>query len=94
MLRASVAAEKAGVRSVSLIMGAFMAQARPVARALGVGNLPLAEYKGVHGLDSAEEFRDKVATQVVNQIVEGLASPVEIAAPAKDPGPRDIVFRG
>ncbi|MDO8673266.1 MAG: hypothetical protein Q7O66_17810 [Dehalococcoidia bacterium] len=94
MLRASVAAEKVGVRSVSLIMSAFMAQARPVAGSLGVGNLPLAEYKGVHGLDSAEEFRDKVATQVVNQIVEGLASYVEVAAPAKDPGPRDIVFRG
>ncbi|MDO8670553.1 MAG: hypothetical protein Q7O66_03875, partial [Dehalococcoidia bacterium] len=94
MMRASVAAERAGVRSASIVASAFMAQARPVARSLGIGNLALAEYPGVIDLDSEEIFREKVATVVTNRIVEALSSDVQVEAPVSEPGPRDIVFTG
>lgn len=45
-------------------------------------------------LDSQEEFREKVENVVVDRILAGLASHVEVATKVVEPGPRDIVFRG
>ncbi|MDO8671044.1 MAG: hypothetical protein Q7O66_06390, partial [Dehalococcoidia bacterium] len=94
MVRASVAAEKAGVRSASIILSAFMPQARPVARALGVNNLALAEYPGIIALDSEEEQREKVSKVLVDRIIMSFASPLETVVPVREPGPRDIEFVG
>ncbi|MDO8673009.1 MAG: hypothetical protein Q7O66_16500 [Dehalococcoidia bacterium] len=94
MVRASVAAEKVGIRSASIVARAFAVQARPVARALGVGDLALAEYPGVIDIDSEEEFREKVGKVVANQIIEGLAGPMVAATTLSEPGAREIVFAG
>ncbi|MBI2863786.1 MAG: hypothetical protein HYX94_04410 [Chloroflexi bacterium] len=94
MVRASITAEKAGVRSVSVVSSSFMAQGRMVARALGFSSLPLAEYPGVIMLDEEAEFRKKIEGGLVDRIVEGLASDVEVASAVAEPAPRDVVFTG
>ena len=92
-MRASVVAEKAGVRTVSIVASGFIPQARSVAKSLGVENLPIAEYPGVIMTDSPEVFRSKVDA-LVDQIVEGMATPLKAVAKVKEPGPKDVVFRG
>ncbi|MDO8673720.1 MAG: hypothetical protein Q7O66_20100, partial [Dehalococcoidia bacterium] len=94
MVRASVAAEKAGVRSVSIVASSFIAQGKLIARAQGFGNLALAEYPGVIMLDGEDEFRQKVELLLVDRIVEGLASHGEMVESSTEPAPRDIVFKG
>ena len=91
MVRASVAAEKAGIRSVSIIARGFVDQARAIAAALGLDNLAIAEYPGVIMQDSEEEFGDKVRNDLVEQIVAGLTTSVQAGPRLEEPGPRDIV---
>ncbi len=86
-------AEKAGCRSVSIVVSGFAQQARATAKVLGVRNPALAIYPGVIMTDRKEEFEKKVEG-LVEQIIEGLAAPVECAVNAAEPGPRDIVSRG
>ncbi|MEK7872684.1 MAG: UGSC family (seleno)protein, partial [Chloroflexota bacterium] len=92
-MRASVVAEKAGVRTVSIVASGFVPQARSVARSLGVENLPIAEYPGVIMTDTPAEFQRKVDA-LVDQIVEGMATPLKATARVTEPGPKDVVFRG
>ncbi|MDO8673717.1 MAG: hypothetical protein Q7O66_20085 [Dehalococcoidia bacterium] len=94
MVRASVVAERAGVRSVSVVSSSFLAQGRLVAKALGYSSLPLAEYPGVIMLDDEADFRKKVDEGLVDRIIEGFASTVEVAGKVSEPAPRDIVFEG
>ncbi|MBI2910362.1 MAG: hypothetical protein HYX92_22180 [Chloroflexi bacterium] len=94
MVRASVAAEKAGVRAVSIVASGFLRQAEAVARALGAQNLAVAEYPGVPMTDSKEELQRKVEEVLVKNVVAGLTTPIAEAAKPAEPGPRDIVFRG
>jgi hypothetical protein len=89
-----VAAEKAGVPTVSIITSGFLGQAQAVAQALGVHSLPLAEYPGVVTTDSGEELKRKVADILINNIVKGLTGPVAEAAKQRDHQPGDIVFEG
>jgi len=93
VVRASVAAEKAGIRSVSIVASGFVQQARSIARALGVQDLAIAEYPGVIMTDGPAEFQRKVEG-MVEQVVEGLATPVRAAQKPVEPGPREIVCRG
>ncbi|MBI4190393.1 MAG: hypothetical protein HY525_07620 [Betaproteobacteria bacterium] len=97
MLRASAAAEKAGVPSVSIVATPFMKQAAVIAKGLGMPNLSIAEYPGVPMTDSQEVVREKTAAHLVQQIVRGLAH-LESVAEKAEPGIRDgvraVVFRG
>jgi len=92
--RASVAAEKAGVPTVSIVTTGFLGQAQAVAQALGVQNLPIAEYPGVVATDSTEDLKKKVSGIVINNIIKGLTGPVVQVARPKEPQPGDIVFEG
>ncbi|MDO8672327.1 MAG: UGSC family (seleno)protein, partial [Dehalococcoidia bacterium] len=94
MVRASIEAEKAGIRTCSIVAGAFAPQARAVSQAMGFSNLALAEYPGVILFDRAEEFQERVAGAVVDQIVDSLARSLEMTVVEAEPGPRDIVFAG
>ncbi|HEX2172332.1 MAG TPA: hypothetical protein VHL09_07800, partial [Dehalococcoidia bacterium] len=93
MVRASAAAERAGVRSVSIVSTGFVQQARAIAQIFGLPDLPLAEYPGVIMTDPAETFRTKVE-RLADQVVAGLAAPLQPAKPDREPGPREIVFTG
>ena len=93
-MRASVAAEKAGFPSVSIVLTGFLGQAKAVAQALGIKNIALAEYPGIVSMDSREELRRKVTDTVVTNIITGFTRQFEDAAEQVEPAPRDIVFTG
>ncbi|MBI2907149.1 MAG: hypothetical protein HYX92_05775 [Chloroflexi bacterium] len=94
MVRASAVAEKAGVRSVSLVSSGFVRQAHAIAKALGVENLSIAEYPGVPMIDSPEQLLDKVEQVLVTRIVDGLSAPAKEGSRPCEPQPRDVVYKG
>lgn len=97
MLRASVAAEKAGIPAVSIVATQFLALGRAVAKGLGASDVAIAEYPGVPMIDTAEELQTKVMDELLPQILKGLGERTQLK-PAQDaaaePQPRDIVFKG
>jgi hypothetical protein len=92
--RASVAAEKAGFPTASIVVSGFLTQARAVAQSQGIPNLPIAEYPGVIMTHSKEELRRNIEDVLVKNIVEGLTKPVAPAARPVEPAPQDVVFEG
>ncbi|MBI2910377.1 MAG: hypothetical protein HYX92_22255 [Chloroflexi bacterium] len=94
MMRASVAAEKAGVPSVSLVATGFLRQAEAIARALGAESLGIAEYPGVPLTDSAAELREKVEGTIIEEVVRGLTTAAKASAKLVEPEATDIVFKG
>ena len=97
MLRASAAIERAGFPTVSIVSTGFLKQAEVVARGLGLDDLKIAHYPGTPMVDSSEELRRKVADDLVPQIIAGLTSTrgsERKQAAAREPAPREIVFRG
>lgn len=93
-MRASAAAEKAGIDSVSIVASGFVQQAHAVAKALGMENLAIAEYPGVIMIDSKEELRRKVEEVLIESVIKGLTAPIGEAVKPVEPSPRDIVFKG
>jgi hypothetical protein len=97
VLRASVAAEAAGVPSVSLVCEGFVGQARATARGLGFDDLPLAVLVGHVDAQSAEEMIDAFLGRTVAEVVAGLTGAgAATADKATEPEPAalDIVVRG
>jgi len=93
-MRASLKAEQAGVRSVSVVTTAFMAHAQAAARGLGIRTSAIAEYPGVIPTESPADFDRKIRTLLVDRIIDGFAAPMEAIERPPEPAPRDIVFRG
>ena len=93
-MRASVAAEKAGFPSVSIVLTGFLGQAKAVAQAMGIKNIALAEYPGIVNMDSKEELHRKVMGTVVNNIITGFTRQVGDIVERAEPAPRDIIFEG
>ncbi|MBI2910381.1 MAG: hypothetical protein HYX92_22275 [Chloroflexi bacterium] len=94
MVRASLAAEKAGIRSVTLVTRGFELLARRTAQIHGVPDLALAVYPGVIMTDSAEDLRHKAEETIFDQVLAGLTKALEVALIESEPGPRDIIFAG
>jgi hypothetical protein len=86
-------AEKAGIRSVSVVTKAFMGQAAAISGLLGL-DLPIAEYPGVITTDDDETFERTVVDEVVPGILAGLAREQHQPPPPKRPSPSRIVVRG
>ncbi|MFH1486090.1 MAG: hypothetical protein ABIH46_08470, partial [Chloroflexota bacterium] len=93
-MRAAAAAEKAGIRSVSIAASGFVQQGHAIAKSLGMANLAIAEYPGVVMMDSKEELRRKVEEVLVDNVVAGLTAPSSESQKPREPEPRDIVFKG
>lgn len=95
-MRASVAAERAGLPAVSIIATGFLKQGVVVAKGLGIPGLAVAEYPGVPMTDSAETVRIKTRENLLPGIIEGLtnARASETSAADAEPDARDIVFGG
>jgi hypothetical protein len=97
VLRASAAAERAGVPAVAIISSGFLKQAEYVTRGLGLPAMAIAEFPGVPMTLSSEEFARKVEEVVLPQVIDGLSRKGGEGAArdaATEPGPRDIVFSG
>lgn len=94
-MRVSVAVEKCGVPTASIITSGFVLQAKTVAKLQGLENLSIAEYPGVVMTDSKEELRKKVETVLVDNVINGLTSiPASKPTEVTEPEPRDIVYKG
>ena len=94
MLRASAAAEKAGVPSSSLVCEGFLKQAGTTSVGLGLPNLPVALVPGHVGTQSDTELAENIHGVTLDDVVRNLTEmPAEVET-AADPAPRDIVFSG
>jgi hypothetical protein len=95
VLRASAAAERAGVPSVSLTCEGFIGQAATTAAGLGMPNLPAALVPGHVDVQSADELRQNVLRVTVDAVIRGLLdSPARADRTLVEPGPAEVVFEG
>ena len=95
MLRAAIAAESAGVPSVSLVCEGFVAQAGATGRGLGYSGLALGVLTGHVDSQSADEMLASFLATTVDQVVAGLtAAPAEAGRAEVEPEPADIVLSG
>jgi hypothetical protein len=97
VLRASAAAEFAGVPSVALVCEGFVGQAKATAEGLGFAGLPTAVLVGHVDSQSAEEMIAGFVATTVDQVVHGLtntSAAETTAAVAVEPEQREIVLTG
>lgn len=95
MLRASVAAEAAGIPTVSLVCEGFEGQARATARGLGYDGLPLAVLPGHVDTQTIEQITENVLTHTLPAVIRGLTEPIDLHGAANDePSALDIVLSG
>jgi hypothetical protein len=95
VLRASVAAEVAGIPSVSLVCEGFERQATATARGLGFDGLPLAVLRGHVDGQSLSEMMTSFSTYTFDQIVAGLTVPMAISQTTNsEPSALDVVIEG
>lgn len=94
MLRASVAAEQAGVPSASLVCEGFIGQAGTTSAGLGMPNLPVALVPGHVGTQSDEELRHNIREVTCDAVISNLMEQPQDAVAADEPSTRDIVFAG
>lgn len=93
-MRASVAAEKAGVPTASIIASGFLTQAKMVAQSQGLSDCPVIEYPGVIMTDSPEALKKKVEA-FIPEITKALTEKKSVTRKKQaEPGLEDIVFKG
>jgi hypothetical protein len=94
VLRASAAAEEAGVPSVSLTCEGFIGQAATTATGLGLPSLPVAIVPGHVDVQTVDELRANVLGVTVEGVVQGLTAAPEKASELVEPDPGEVVFEG
>ena len=94
MLRASAAAEKAGIPSSSLVCEGFIGQAGTTSVGLGLPNLPVALVPGHVGTQSDAELSENIHGVTLDDVVKNLTEAPDDVETVEDPAPRDIVFSG
>jgi hypothetical protein len=94
VLRASAAAEEAGVPSVSLTCEGFIGQAATTATGLGLPRLPVAIVPGHVDVQTVEELRANVLGITVDGVIQGLTAAPEKAVELVEPEPGEVVFEG
>lgn len=94
-MRASIAAESAGIPSVSIVCDGFTGQARATARGLGYDGLPVATTLGHVDAQSAEVMIRNFVDHTVDLVVAGLTvddGRIEIGDP--EPAATEVAFTG
>ncbi len=94
MLRASVAAESAGIPSATLVCESFTTLAKAASQGLGYPNIPVAPVRGHPGLQSKEELQQNVRELTLEGVIRCLTEMPAMATVGGEPGPRDVVCRG
>lgn len=95
-MRASIAAESAGIPSVSVVCDGFAGQATATARGLGYDGLPIATTVGHVDAQSTEDMVANFIAHTVGEIIAGLVGADE-AAPESgndEPAALDIAVSG
>jgi hypothetical protein len=94
VLRASAAAEEAGVPSVSLTCEGFIGQAATTATGLGLPGLPVAIVPGHVDVQTVDELRANVLGVTLEGVIQGLTAAPEKAVDLVEPDPGGVVFEG
>ena len=94
MLRASAAAELAGVPTSSLVCAGFLQQAATTSVGLGMANLAVAPVDGHVDTQPLEELDRNIVGTTLPALISNLVSPPEETTDDVEPEPRDIVFSG
>ena len=94
-MRASVAVEAAGIPTVSVVCEGFEGQARATGRGMGYDGMPLAVMEGHVDSQTADEMLAAFSDVTVQQIVDGLTTPIARAdSEAAEPTALDVVAAG
>ena len=94
-MRPAAEAEKLGIPTVVIANTGFEALARIAAKATGVDDLRVARYPGSLGIDDRDKIEQRIATVLVDAIVEGLTKESAAAAGASAQwDPRAIIYTG
>jgi hypothetical protein len=94
VLRASAAAEAAGVPSSSLVCEGFVGQAATTSVGLGMPNLPVALVPGHVDTQTVDELGHNICSVTVARVIDNLVSQPEPAVETSEPEPHDVVFVG
>ncbi|MEZ5262632.1 MAG: UGSC family (seleno)protein [Acidimicrobiia bacterium] len=94
MLRASAAAELAGVPTSSLVCEGFLGQAATTASGLGMPNLPVAPVPGHVDTQPYAELERNIIEVTLPAVLANLTAQPDRARPVPEPGPTEVVFRG
>jgi hypothetical protein len=94
VLRASAAAEQAGIPSSTLVCEGFLGLAASTSVGLGMPNIPVAMVPGHTGVQSKDELRRNILGVTIDNVVKNLLGEPAKASEEKEPGARDIIFRG
>ncbi len=95
MLRASIAAESAGIPSVSIVCEGFEGQARATARGHGYDGLPLAVTIGHVDAQAVDHMVESFVSSTVERIIDGLVGTEPDPGVANpEPSALDIVASG
>jgi hypothetical protein len=94
VLRASAAAEAAGIPSSTLVCEGFLGLAASTSVGLGMPNIPVAAVPGHTGVQSKNELRRNILGITMDNVIKNLLGEPARASEEGEPGARDIIFRG
>ncbi len=94
MLRASVAAESAGIPSATLVCESFMTLSKAASQGLGYPNIAVAPVRGHPGLQSKEALQQNVRELTLEGVLNALLKMPAVASVGGEPGARDEIFSG
>jgi len=94
VLRASVAAEAAGIPSATLVCESFMTLAKAASQGLGFPNIQTAAVRGHPGLQSKEVLQQNVRELTLDGVLNALFKMPSAATVGGEPGARDIICSG
>ncbi len=94
MLRASAAAEAAGIPSSTLVCESFMVLAKATSVGQGFPNIQVAPVPGHPGLQSKEVLQKNILETTAAKVIDNLLTLPAQAVVGGEPGARDIVCSG
>ena len=94
MLRASVAAESAGIPSATLVCESFMTLSKAASQGLGYPNIAVAPVRGHPGLQSKEALQQNVRELTLDGVLNALLKMPAAVTVGGEPGARDVICSG
>jgi hypothetical protein len=94
VLRASVAAESAGIPSATLVCESFMTLSKAASQGLGYPNIAVAPVRGHPGLQSKEALQQNVRELTLDGVLNALLKMPAAVTVGGEPGARDVICSG
>jgi hypothetical protein len=94
VLRASAAAEQAGIPTVSICCEGFVGQARSTCIGLGYPDLGIAVVPGHPDVQTAEQLRASVIERTAAEVIQALTRTASIVTTVQEPDTHEVVCHG